>query len=96
MYWQVIVRSCASAGRIPGPRRDRVNWWSYHWQEGHRNGSDPVTCKAKEQGGESSIPGPARPAYDTIVAMTEAFCREHLNAQYESPSRRLARRTRGA
>jgi hypothetical protein len=45
---------------------------------------------ARQQNNEPSIPTAARPAYDTIVALTDAFCREHLNAEYEALCRRLA------
>src|SRR3954452_9372749 len=39
---------------------------------------------------EPPIPAAARPAYDAIVALTDAFCREHLNAEYEALCRKLA------
>jgi len=39
---------------------------------------------------EPSIPATARPAYDAIVALTDAFCREHLNGEYEALCRKLA------
>jgi len=39
---------------------------------------------------EPPVPTAARPAYDAIVALTDAFCREHLNAEYESLCRKLA------
>jgi Domain of unknown function (DUF6398) len=39
---------------------------------------------------EPSIPATARPAYDAIVGLTDAFCREHLNEEYEALCRRLA------
>jgi hypothetical protein len=39
---------------------------------------------------EPPIPAPARPAYDVIAGMTEAFCRDHLNEEYEVMCRRLA------
>ena len=39
---------------------------------------------------ELSIPAAARPAHDAIVALTDAFCREHLNAEYEALCRKLA------
>src|SRR4051794_40626373 len=37
-----------------------------------------------------SIPATARPAYDAIVGLTDAFCREHLNEEYEVMCRKLA------
>ena len=37
-----------------------------------------------------SIPATARPAYDAVVGLTDAFCREHLNEEYEALCRRLA------
>ena len=37
-----------------------------------------------------SLPTTARPAYDAIVALTDAFCREHLNGEYEVLCRKLA------
>jgi hypothetical protein len=39
---------------------------------------------------EPSVPALARPAYEAIVALTDAFCREHLNAEYEALCRQLA------
>ena len=39
---------------------------------------------------EPPIPAAARPAHDAIVALTDAFCREHLNAEYEALCRKLA------
>jgi uncharacterized protein DUF6398 len=44
---------------------------------------------ARKQEGELSIPAAARPAYDAIVALTDAFCREHLNAEYEALCHKL-------
>jgi hypothetical protein len=48
------------------------------------------TSTARQQAREPTIPTAARPAYDTIVALTDAFCREHLNAEYEALCRKLA------
>jgi Domain of unknown function (DUF6398) len=39
---------------------------------------------------EPSIPATARPAYDAVVALTDAFCREHLDGEYEALCRKLA------
>ncbi|QDV37697.1 hypothetical protein ElP_56400 [Tautonia plasticadhaerens] len=39
---------------------------------------------------EPTIPAAARPAYDAIVGLTDAFCREHLTEEYEAMCRRLA------
>ena len=39
---------------------------------------------------EFSIPATARPAYDAVVALTDAFCREHLDGEYEALCRQLA------
>jgi hypothetical protein len=39
---------------------------------------------------EPSIPATARPAHDAIVALTDAFCREHLNEEYAALCRKLA------
>ena len=39
---------------------------------------------------EQPVPAAARPAHDAIVALTDAFCREHLNAEYEALCRKLA------
>jgi hypothetical protein len=36
-----------------------------------------------------SIPEPARSAYEAIVAMTDAFCRDHLNEEYAELCRNL-------
>src|SRR5439155_18938521 len=39
---------------------------------------------------EPPVPAAARPAYETIVALTDPFCQEHLNAEYEALCRKLA------
>ena len=39
---------------------------------------------------EPSIPATARPAYDAVVGLTDAFCREHLDDEYEALCRKLA------
>ncbi len=39
---------------------------------------------------EPSIPAAVRPAYDAIIALTDAFCREHLNDEYQALCRKLA------
>jgi Domain of unknown function (DUF6398) len=40
--------------------------------------------------GDPSIPQTARPAHDKIVNLTDAFCRERLNDEYEALCRKLA------
>ena len=45
---------------------------------------------ARKQEGEPSIPAAAKPAYDAIVALTDAFCREHLTEEYQMLCRKLA------
>ncbi len=44
---------------------------------------------ARKQEGEPSVPAAARPIYDVIVGLTDQFCREHLNAEYEALCRKL-------
>src|SRR3954462_15529461 len=39
---------------------------------------------------EPPIPATARPAYDAVVGLTDAFCREHLDGEYEALCRKLA------
>ena len=39
---------------------------------------------------EPTVPSTARPVYDAIVTLTDAFCREHLNGEYEALSCKLA------
>jgi len=39
---------------------------------------------------EPSIPAAVRPSYDAIVALTDSFCREHLNDEYQALCRKLA------
>src|SRR3954462_8603092 len=46
--------------------------------------------KQHDPGGEPTVPATARPAYDAIVALTDAFCREHLDGEYEALCRKLA------
>ncbi len=45
---------------------------------------------ARKRDEEASVPAAAKPAYDAIVALTDAFCQEHLNAEYEALCRNLA------
>ena len=48
-------------------------------------------ARAKSQPSkEPPIPATSRPAYDVIVALTDAFCREHLDDEYEAMCRKLA------
>ena len=37
-----------------------------------------------------SVPRPMRPAFDAIVALTDPFCAEHLNAEYAELCRKMA------
>ena len=46
--------------------------------------------KKQDPGEEPTVPATARPAYDAIVALTDAFCREHLDGEYEVLCRKLA------
>src|SRR3954467_2986471 len=46
--------------------------------------------KKEAPGGEPTVPAAARPAYAAIVALTDGFCREHLNGEYEALCRKLA------
>ena len=39
---------------------------------------------------QPSIPAAVRPAYDAIVALTDLFCREHLNDEYQALCQNLA------
>jgi tetratricopeptide (TPR) repeat protein len=45
---------------------------------------------AHKQEHEPGIPAPAQSAYEAILALTDTFCREHLNAEYEVLCHRLA------
>jgi hypothetical protein len=45
---------------------------------------------ARTTGGESTTTAAVRPAHDRIVGLTDAFCREHLNAEYGALCRKLA------
>jgi hypothetical protein len=46
--------------------------------------------KGHGSGDEPPIPATARPAYDTIVSLTDAFCQQQLNEEYETLCRKLA------
>jgi hypothetical protein len=46
--------------------------------------------KAQRPQGEPAVPEAARPGYDAIVALTDAFCGEHLNEEYRGLCRQLA------
>jgi hypothetical protein len=45
---------------------------------------------ARKQERDTALPAPARPVYEAIVALTDTFCREQLNAEYAALCRRLA------
>ncbi len=46
----------------------------------------PVSRKTSLQ----SVPQAMRPTYEAIVALTDTFCAEHLNAEYRDLARRMA------
>ena len=46
--------------------------------------------KRQDPGDEPTVPATARPAYDAIVALTDAFCREQLDGEYVALCRKLA------
>jgi hypothetical protein len=46
--------------------------------------------KQHDPGEAPTVPSTARPVYDAIVALTDGFCREHLNGEYEALCRKLA------
>jgi len=45
---------------------------------------------ARQQDREPAIPASARPAHDAIVALTDSFCRDRLDAEYGALCRKLA------
>ncbi|HEY4267838.1 MAG TPA: DUF6398 domain-containing protein, partial [Galbitalea sp.] len=48
-------------------------------------------ARKKDQANEeSTIPSAVRPAHDAIVALTDAFCRDHLDEEYGALCRKLA------
>ena len=53
-------------------------------------GSGPMARTKRQPRVEPSIPATARPAYDAVVGLTDAFCREHLDEEYEALCRKLA------
>ena len=46
--------------------------------------------KKQRSGEEPTVPAVVRPAYDAIVALTDAFCRAHLDDEYAALCRKLA------
>jgi hypothetical protein len=46
--------------------------------------------KQQRPAGEPPIPEVARPAYEVVVGLIDAFCRGHLNEEYRAMCRRLA------
>jgi hypothetical protein len=40
--------------------------------------------------GSTSVPKAMRPTYDAVVALTDAFCRDHLNEEYRDLARTMA------
>jgi hypothetical protein len=53
-------------------------------------GRNQMTRKAKRPEGEPTVPEAAKPAYDVIVGLTDAFCLEHLTHEYQMLCRKLA------
>ncbi len=49
-----------------------------------------MPTKKRHPTGEPPIPEAARPAHDLVVGLTDAFCREHLNEEYQAMCRKLA------
>ena len=57
--------------------------------------TQPAAKPAKKAGkgkarGESAAPAAARAAHDRVVALTDAFCREYLDDEYEALCRKMA------
>ena len=46
--------------------------------------------KAKQPDGEPTVPEAAKPAYDVIVGLTDAFCQTRLTWEYQMLCRKLA------
>jgi hypothetical protein len=46
--------------------------------------------KEENPNGEPTAPSAVRPAYDDMVALTDAFCRDHLTGEYQVLCRKLA------
>ncbi len=44
----------------------------------------------RKQEGEPSVPEAAKPAYEAIVGLTDAFCQAHLTWEYQMLCRKLA------
>ena len=49
----------------------------------------PMAKKKRVTGEEPMVPGTVRPAYDLVVALTDSFCKEHLDGEYEALCRKL-------
>ena len=49
-----------------------------------------MSSKVSKLSNGPPIPAKVRPTYDAIVALTDAFCRGHLNDEYAELCRRLA------
>ena len=75
-------RNLTSNGMLPEDRQTCVSTVTNHRRKG--------VMMSRKQDGEPSIPAAAKPAYDDIGALTDAFCREHLNEEYRALCRRLA------
>jgi hypothetical protein len=52
--------------------------------------SDRMAPKKSQPSTGPTIPAAARPTYDAIAGLTDAFCQEHLNAEYEAMCCKLA------
>jgi len=46
--------------------------------------------KKTAPGGEPTVPEAVRPVYETVTGLTDVFCRERLNEEYEALCRKLA------
>jgi hypothetical protein len=74
---EITVRPMAGGHGIFRPNREI--WWS-----------GPMARIKRQPSKEPPIPATARPAHDALVGLTDAFCREHLNEEYQAMCRRLA------
>src|SRR4051794_24078480 len=44
----------------------------------------PMARTKRQPGDEPPVPATVRPAYEAVVGRTDAFCRGHLDAEYEA------------
>jgi hypothetical protein len=82
-HGESVARATARHMEYPFPDDNRR-------RVGEGPGRTNMARKKQHATGEPPIPEAARPAYEAVVGLIDAFCREHLDEEYRVLSRKLA------